>query len=222
MSEYTSTNPHGVTYSSTTNGNRNGGIWGAAVAGALGGGIIGYNWGRDTKGNRQGEPYNNGCAPIGAAPYGYAPYGGCSENTPVNRFELKQAETLSNKDAEIAQLKSEKYMTDYVNSAILNLRQESKADNIRQDEVTARLIQSSIDQQTSIASLRADLTCSTKAIEREFETMGASVNREFKHARELSDARYVFSPRVKICSDSYTIECANPFTVAADGCSCAL
>ncbi len=51
----------------------------------------------------------------------------CSENTPVNRFELEQSIALSNKDAEIALLKADKYTDQKIVDVYTTIRGEMNA-----------------------------------------------------------------------------------------------
>lgn len=52
----------------------------------------------------------NGGNILGRSGWGYAADGcGCSDNTPVNRYELNLVTALSSKDGEIALLKADKY-----------------------------------------------------------------------------------------------------------------
>lgn len=83
--------------------------------------------------------------------------GGCSENTPVSRYEMNQAQTIAAKDAEIGLLKADKYtdqklteVTAYLMGQIKDLSNEVRANK---DEQAGVNMQQAVYNATNTAAI---------------------------------------------------------------------
>ncbi len=221
MSYQKTRTPEGVEFETHDDGGRrnHGGVWGAGVGGFVAGAVAGSFLQKNRDENHGG--YHNGCGqpqPYYAQPYGYQPapvyaapaapvYGGCSENTEVNRFELKQSEELAAEKAKVARLESEKY-ADQVGIQLFE-RIISYVDraNDKQGAAIDELAKASSDAKVDLRGLEDGLKFVKETNAREFKSIEKQVNDEFKRERELSNRLYVSQPEVRICGSSYSIVC---------------
>lgn len=83
--------------------------------------------------------------------------GGCSENCPVNRFELEQQNALAEKDSQIAQLRGEKYADSVGQGVYRELRalitDMNEKNNDRFTNVERRLAEEAVIQQKTEDSI---------------------------------------------------------------------
>lgn len=99
-----------------------------------------------------------GMAGLAANAAGCNSYGGCcSENTPVSRYEMNQAQTIAAKDAEIGLLKADKYtdqklseVTAYLMGQIKDLSNEVRANK---DEQAGINMQQAVYNATNTAAI---------------------------------------------------------------------
>lgn len=86
---------------------------------------------------------------LGGRGMGYTE-GGCSENTPVNRYELNLVTALSSKDGEIALLKADKNTEEKIVEATKYLQGEigkvaDKLEKFRDDQAAVNLQQATLN-----------------------------------------------------------------------------
>lgn len=92
---------------------------------------------------------NGGLNMLGGRGMAYAE-GGCSDNTPVNRYELNLVTALSNKDSEIALLKADKYTDQKIVEATAYLQGEigkvaDKLEKFRDNQSAVNLQQATLN-----------------------------------------------------------------------------
>lgn len=92
---------------------------------------------------------NGGLNMLGGRGMGYTE-GGCSENTPVNRYELNLVTALSSKDGEIALLKADKNTEEKIVEATKYLQGEigklaDKLEKFRDDQAAVNLQQATLN-----------------------------------------------------------------------------
>ena len=98
-----------------------------------------------------------GMAGLAANAAGCNSCGGCSENPPVSRYEMNQAQTIAAKDAEIGLLKADKYtdqklseVTAYLMGQIKDLSNEVRANK---DEQAGVNMQQAVYNATNTAAI---------------------------------------------------------------------
>ena len=101
---------------------------------------------------------NGGLNMLGGRGMAYAE-GGCSDNTPVNRYELNLVTALSSKDGEIALLKADKYTDEKIVEATKYLQGEigkvaDKLEKVQSDQAAINLQQATLN-----ATATAQIQC---------------------------------------------------------------
>lgn len=142
--EIRSSDGHSYSVTGSGQGNLN------TVLGALGtASFFGFNGGNILGRNGMGYGYD-GC--------------GCSENTPVNRYELNLVTALSSKDGEIALLKADKYTDQKIVEATAYLQGEigkvaSKLDAFKESQYSTNLEQATLNaaQTSAINCIKAQV-----------------------------------------------------------------
>lgn len=88
----------------------------------------------------------------------------CGENTPVSRYELNQAQTIANKDAEIGLLKADKYtdeklteVTAYLMGQIKELAGEVRKNKDEQNGVNMQQVAYNATNSATIACLQGQV-----------------------------------------------------------------
>ena len=88
----------------------------------------------------------------------------CGENTPVSRYELNQAQTIANKDAEIGLLKADKYtdqklteVTAYLMGQIKDLAGEVRKNKDEQTGVNMQQVAYNATNSATISCLQAQV-----------------------------------------------------------------
>lgn len=103
---------------------------------------------------------------------GYNGYNGrCGNDTPVNRYELNQAELISQKDMEIATLRAVQASKDYTQAAVVDLSDRLMA---RFEALNARMCAESQAQAVWNGTMTATVGCQTsqlQSLQREFDRL---------------------------------------------------
>lgn len=109
---------------------------------------------------------------------------GCSENCPVNRFELGMQNQIANKDMEIATLRAINISKDYTDAAIVNLN----------DRVSARI---------------AALEGRVNAVETYAAVNTATMGCMEQQIRALQGLTKTVIPSTNVCTQDYPVVVAN-------------
>lgn len=115
--------------------------------------------------------------------------GGCSENTPVNRYELNLVTALSAKDGEIALLKADKYTDQKIVEAYKDLQGQIK-------EVASE-VRANKDAQTAINMKQGVLNA----------TQTATISSMAQQIAQLQSLSQLVVPQNKVCDTCCNCGC---------------
>jgi len=194
MSDYTKTQmPNGVENIEKKSGNQ-GSAWGSAAGGLVVGALGGWVAGKNNTYNHRGGHYG----------YGNVCYdGGCSENTPVNRFELKLAEENSTLKAENALLKSEKESQNFTIAYVDKMVGKVERENEKLEAQNRYLTESAIRTEERLACVNKDLATFKGQTAEQFHNVYKYVDHEIAEERNYCNHEFLHQPTATICSDSY-------------------
>lgn len=195
------------THDDSYRGNQ-GGIWGGAVGGFVGGGILGYVLGRNQRSgwgyNHPGE-WNGGCPVVN---------NGCSENQPVNRFELQQAEKVSALESKLAREQSERYADSVATSAFKDMVAYFDKNIASRDNLLGDVARTVATLSTKEAVNNEKLNCLRDKVSgayAEIDELAKDTQRALKTNKVEIESwvnnNFIRQPRVKLCCGTPSWAC---------------
>lgn len=204
--------------------------WGAALGGALVGGVLG--WAGHSAFDRDRYRHGGWGGPDGCGGHGGRGHGchdGCGEDRHVNRFELKQSEELACKDAKIAKLESEKFAeklfgeakdfalcaADKAANRVAECLGEQVKGVCKTLEKVAEGLAKTNDRVCALDKHQAMDHMRIECVKEEIREVAKDTNKEFGEMWRRVSAEFVHQPKVKICCGTPTFTCGDSCSTAA-------